>query len=136
MALGNIIITLSQSYRRDSELTQEQHVITRAIMPSSWTSLRDQRRESRCRLRVINNESVALLSVLRLRSRQREGGGSNDATAGQSQYYFSDQIYIVRVSPEEVSVGEARGCLPEWARHGETETGIRLESLSSRVRVL
>ena len=136
VALGNIIITLSQSYRRDSELTQEQHVITRAIMPSSWTSLRDQRRESRCRLRVINNESVALLSVLRLRSRQREGGGSNDATAGQSQYYFSDQIYIVSVSPEEVSVGEARGCLPEWARHGETETGIRLESLSSRVRVL
>ena len=109
-------------------------MITRAI-----TSLRDQRRESRCRLRVINNESVALLSVLRLRSRQREGGGSNDATAGQSQYYFSDQIYIVSivsVSPEEVSVGEARGCLPEWARHGETETGIRLESLSSRVRVL
>ena len=128
VALGNIIITLSQSYRRDSELTQEQHVITRAI-----TSLRDQRRESRCRLRVINNESVALLSVLRLGSRQREGGGSNDATAGQSQYYFSDQIYIVSVSPEEVSVGEARGCLPEWARHGETETGIRLESLSSRV---
>ena len=115
VALGNIIITLSQSYRRDSELTQEQHVITRAIMPSSWTSLRDQRRESRCRLRVINNESVALLSVLRLRSRQREGGGSNDATAGQSQYYFSDQIYIVSivsVSPEEGKwVWERRGAV-------------------------
>ena len=93
-----------------------QHVITRTIIMTRGSERRSHG-DDFWSLPM----NLLLSSPLRLWSRQR--GGSNDATARQSHYYFSlssDQIYIVIyiVRGEEGSSHQSvwESCaVPEWA---------------------
>ena len=88
--------------------------------PSSWPGRRET--ESCCPLLVINYQWIccSALRVKTLMSDQGRGGGSNDATARQSQYYFSllgSDLYCVSPERREVVTSQCGRalCLPEWA---------------------
>ena len=110
-------VTLSQSYRRDSELTQgatcdyqdhhhDQGGGRRSHAAHCWS--------------LITNESVALLSVLRLWCLIKAEGEEVMTPRPASlniTFRSSDQIYIVSPERREVVTSQCGRalCLPEWA---------------------